>query len=826
MIPIRVNGTERSLDAEPRRTLLDALRHDLGFTGPKKGCDTGNCGACTVQLDGRAVYSCLVLAADCAGREVTTIEGLANEKLHPLQQAFIEADAFQCGYCTPGQIMSLKALFERTPQPSDEEIEHALSGNLCRCGAYQHIVEAARMVRDGKRKGHSHQLRREGPEKVTGKAVYSSDVRLPGQLYAKILRSPHPHAKVLRIDTSRAEALPGVRAVISAMNGPDIGWHDDTRLLDTTVRYVGDEVAAVAADSEEIAQDAMRLIEVEYLPLAFDVVHGKAGDSKVQERGNVLTGLREADAVVEETYTTAAALHNALEPHGCTALWGESGGESGHGDELTLYESTQGIFAVRDEVAERLGVPKGQVRVITHHMGGGFGAKQIAWKHSVIAALLAKRAGRPVQLMLDRTEENLASGNRNATRQHVRLGAKRDGTLTAIDARIEFQSGAYKVGGEDSDLTGTYLTLYRCENVRAEQTSMKTNAGSSVAFRGPGYVEANFALESAMDELARKLGMDPIDLRLRNYAVRDQSEDKPYTAPQSLRRCIERVAQVFDWKRKRKGIGFAAHDWLAGGGWPPASVEVTMRDGRAEVVVGVQDIGTGPRTALAQIAAQELDLPLERVTVHLGDTKPGLYGPTSSGSTTLATIGPALVEAARKAKKSGHARAERGENPEDKSIRTCGAQCAEVEVDMETGEVTVLRVVAAHDCGRIINPLLVESQVIGGVTQGVGFALSEERVMDERLGESLNANLEEYKVPTVRDIPEIVNATESMPDLEANPLGNKGIGEPPIIPTAAAIANAIFDATGVRIRDLPITRDKLLMALNHETVRLLESNHA
>jgi xanthine dehydrogenase YagR molybdenum-binding subunit len=574
----------------------------------------------------------------------------------------------------------------------------------------------------------------------------------------------------------------------------------------------------VAAESEELAEDALRLIDVEYLPLAFDVIDGKAANHKVQERGNVLTGLRQADVVVEATYTTATALHNALEPHGCTAVW--------EGEALTLYESTQGIFAVRDEVAEKLGLEKEEVRVITAHMGGGFGAKQIAWKHSVIAALLAKKAGRPVQLMLDRTAENLASGNRNATRQHLRLGAKRDGRLTAIDARITFQSGAYQVGGEDSDLTGTYMTLYRCENARAEQTSMKLNAGPSVAFRGPGYVEANFALESAMDELARKLGMDPIELRLRNYASEDQSEGKPSTSPQSLRRCIERAASVFDWKQKRRGVGFAAHDWMAGGGWPPATVEVSLRDGRAEVVVGVQDIGTGPRTALAEIAAAELGIAVGDVEMRIGDTQPGLYGPTSAGSATLATIGPALVEAARKAKRSGHGRAERGRNPEDKSIRTCGAQCAEVAVDTQTGEVTVLRVVAAHDCGRIINPLLVESQVIGGVTQGIGYALSEERAMDARLGQPLNANLEEYKVVTVRDIPEIVNATESMPDLEANALGAKGIGEPPIIPTAAAIANAIFDATGVRIRDLPITRDMLLAALNHETVRLLESSHA
>jgi CO/xanthine dehydrogenase Mo-binding subunit len=661
--------------------------------------------------------------------------------------------------------------------------------------------------------------RLEGAEKVTGKARYSSDLRLPGQLYAKVLRSPHPHARVVKVDTSRAEALAGVRAVVSGSNGPDITWFEDSRLFDSTVRYIGDEVAAVAADSEEIAQDALRLIDVTYLPLAFDVSEGKPAGTKVQQRGNVLTGLRAADVVVEATYTTAAALHNALEPHGCTAVW--------EGDELTLYESTQGIFAVRDEVAKKLGVAKEKVRVLTPHMGGGFGAKQVAWKHSVIAALLAKKAARPVQLMLDRAEENLASGNRNATRQHLRIGAKRDGTLSAIDARITFQSGAYQVGGEDSDLTGTYMSLYRCANVRAEQTAMKTNAGPSVAFRGPGYVEANFALESAMDELAHKLGMDPIDLRLKNYTEVNQAEQsKPYTSPQSLRRCIERVGDVFEWKRKRKGIGFASHDWMAGGGWPPATVEVNFRAGRAEVIVGVQDIGTGPRTALAQIAAAELEIPLSQVDIRIGDTKPGLYGPTSSGSATLATIGPALLQAARKAKKSGHGRAERGENPEDKSIRTCGAQCVEVAVDTETGEITVLRVVAAHDCGRIINPLLVESQVIGGVTQGTGYALSEERVMDERLGEPLNANLEEYKVATLRDIPETVNATESMPDEEANALGVKGIGEPPIIPTAAAIANAIFDATGVRIRDLPITRDKLLMALNHETVRVLESSHA
>jgi xanthine dehydrogenase YagR molybdenum-binding subunit len=640
-------------------------------------------------------------------------------------------------------------------------------------------------------------------DKVTGRARYACDLRLPGQLYAAVLRSPWPHARIARVDASQTLRVPGVRAVLSTFDTPDISWYEDSRLFDSTVRYIGDEVAAVAADSEDIARDALRVIAVDYLPLAFDVVSGKAAKPTVEERGNAATGLRQADVVLEETYTTQTALHNALEPHGCTVLW--------DGDALTVYESTQGIFAVRDEVADKLGLERSKVRVITEHMGGGFGAKQVAWKHTVIAALLARRAGRPVQLVLERSAENLAAGNRNATRQQVRLGAKRDGTLTAIDVRIHIDGGAYSVGGEDSYVAGTYLTLYRCPNVRTEQVVMRTHAGPAVAFRAPGYAEATFALESAMDELARKLGIDPLALRLKNYTGRDQREDKPYTSADSLRRCIEMVGQEFHGAKQRKrGVGFAIHDWLAGAGEPPADARVEMRDAGAELTVGAQDIGTGSRTALAQIAAQELGIPVERVSVHIGDTEPGLYGPTSSGSTTLASLAPAVRDAAKKARKSGKGEGKRGPNPEDKSIRTCGAQCAEVEVDTETGEVTVLRVVAAHDCGRVINPLLVDSQVIGGITQALGYALSEERVVDHRLGEVLNANLEEYKVPTVADIPQIANLTQSMPDEEANPSGVKGIGEPPLIPGAAAIANAIFDATGVRVRDLPIKREKLI----------------
>jgi xanthine dehydrogenase YagR molybdenum-binding subunit len=717
----------------------------------------------------------------------------------------------------------------------------------------------------------------EGAEKVTGRATYAYDVRLPGQLYARVLRSPHPHARIKRIDTSRAEALPGVRAVLSSANAPDISWYqEECPLFDTTLRLVGDEVAAVAADSEEIADDALRLIEVEYAPLPFvrdlamaqrpdaPKVHESgnvAGEPQEYERGDADAGFREAEVIVDEVYTTGTALHNALEPHGSTAMW--------EGDRLVLWCSTQSVFDVREQVAQKLGLPAHRVRVIKQFMGGGFGAKQVAWKQDVIAALLAQRTGRPVQLMLDRHAENLVAGNRNATHQRVRLGAKRDGTLTAIEATIALESGAYQVGGEASDVAGIFQELYRCANVRTKQTAYYTNYGPTVAFRAPGYVEGAFALESMMDQLARELGMDPLDLRLKNYAGEDQQGGKPYTLPEGQRACYDRVDEVFGWRNyqkpvpsgtKRRGVGFAGTSWMAGSGHPPGYAWVKLNgDGTADVVTGTQDIGTGTRTALTQVAAEELGFPMERVTLHLGDTANGPYAPVSSGSATQPTMGPAIRDAAADAKrqllevagelldastellsirggkieiagKPGEwvtveeimgqvaphmilGQGARGPNPEDKTIRTFGAQCAEVEVDVETGEVTVLRIVAAADCGRIINPTMVESQMVGGVTQGLGFAMTEERVVDLRTGIPLNANLEEYKIPTVADIPRIEHAPVDIPDLEANPTGAKGVGEPPLIPTAPAIANAIFDAVGLRLKTAPFNRQRLVQAL-------------
>jgi CO/xanthine dehydrogenase Mo-binding subunit len=705
--------------------------------------------------------------------------------------------------------------------------------------------------------------RLEGIEKVTGRALYSADVRLKGQLYARVLRSALPHARIRRITTARAEALPGVRVVLSCENAPDIPWYEESRLFDSTVRFAGEEVVAVAADTDDIAQDALRLIDVEYEALPFSCgFDGQVEEPSVQTRGDVERGARAAEVIIDQSYSTPTALHNCMEPHGCTADWNDGA--------LTLYESTQGVFAVRSEVAGKLGLPEQQVRVIAHHVGGGFGSKQTAWKHAVIAALLSRRAGRPVQLMLDREAENLATGNRNATRQQVRLGARRDGTLAFIEARILIDAGAYLAGGEASEVSGIYHTLYRCPNVRTEQRAVRTNAGPAIAFRAPGYVEGAFALESAMDELARALGVDAVDLRLRNYASDDQDKQKPYSSPDSLRRCYAAVTEAFGWKThrrrdaekgsKRRGIGFAAHVWPGGAGFPPATACVRLdASGLAHVITGTQDIGTGTRTGLAQIAAEALGFPLERIVFHLGETADAPYAPTSAGSATQATLGPAVQAAAADARrgllaaaepllgeaagdvlvrdgallvasKSGktvpvqdvceaasaqaiEGRGERGPNPKDRAVRTFGAQCVELEVDIETGDIEIVRVLASHDCGRLVNPMLVDSQVIGGVTQGIGFALSEARRVDARSGTVLNANLEEYKLPTIADVPPIVNAQPDLPDYVANDTGAKGIGEPPIIPTAPAIANALFDAAGVRLRDLPLTRRRLIEAL-------------
>ncbi len=713
----------------------------------------------------------------------------------------------------------------------------------------------------------------DGPERATGKALYTCDVQLPGMLYGKILRSPHPHAKIKKIDTHRAEKLPGVRAVLSSHNTPKISFRRQTFLFDEIVRYVGDEVACVIADSEEIAQDALELIEVEYEPLPFVLdpeealqpdapkVHSWGnllnGEPEVYERGDLNRGWAEAHVIVEGTFRTQCALHNCMEPHGSVALW--------EGDTLTVWDSTQHIFGVREGLARLLGLPLHKVRVIKKYMGGGFGSKNNLGKYTVIAALGAKVTGRPVKIILDRHEENLAAGNRPSSVQHLKIGAKHDGTLTALELKALVAAGAYCLW--PPSLGGPARELYLCPNVKTAQYTVFTNTGPLSAFRAPGYVEGTFALESLMDELAKKLALDPLELRLKNYAEFDQTTGRPYST-KGLRECYERGAKLFGWPKRpessgrfRRGFGMASQIW-SGNGMPPAYALVKINpDGSATVITGTQDIGTGTKTVLAQIAAEELGFPMEKISVEIGDTQTGLYAPLSAGSMTVASVGPAVRMAAHDARQQllevaaqvlevpresltisdGRlkspalkepitvqevlknlenfmiiGRGAREPNPQDVTVNTFGAQFAEVTVDPETGAVKVERIVALHDSGRVINPLTLSSQVEGGIIQGLGYALYEQRVMDRNTGIVVNGNLEHYKIPTVLDVPEILCDMIDRPDLRANNLGAKGVGEPPIIPTAAAIANAVADALGVRIFELPITRDRVLKALGKE----------
>lgn len=707
----------------------------------------------------------------------------------------------------------------------------------------------------------------DGPLRATGRGTYTADLAFPGMLHVRFLRSPHAHARIRAVRSAQAEQMPGVVGVATRENCDLV--YRRWRVFEDVARFPGDEVAAVCAVSPEIADDALRRIEVDYEPLPFVTEIEAAiapGAPRVWESGNLLReepytrgdvqhALADADIVIQLEVRTAAALHNSMEPHIAVAQWG--------GDRLTVWESTQHIFGVRDSLAAAFGLTVDRVRVLKQFMGGGFGSKNAVGKHTLIASHFARLAGRPVRCGLDRHEENLCAGNRGASLQLIRLGARRDGTLVAIDATLYTQLGAYAAWAPA--IGGPYRELYAAPNVRVEEIGVFTHTGPFAAFRAPGYTEATVGLEAAMDELAARLGVDPLEVRRRSHADRDPVTGRSYSAKQLLR-AYDLGAQRIGWQRrgrlpqgtKRRGLGMASQIW-GGAGGPPAYALVRLnRDGSAEVVTGTQDIGTGTRTVLAQIAAEELGLPIERVTVHLGDTE-NPYSPLSAGSQTLASVGPAVRMAAFDARrqvlelaaqileadpadlrtadggievmgaparrtsfravadKLGNfqilGRGFRGPNAAETCTRTFGAQFAEVEVDIDTGDVQVLRIIAVHECGRIINPLTLSSQVEGGILQGLGFALTEGRLLDPATGRPVNANLEDYKVPTARDAPLIEPYMIEEPDDAANNLGAKGIGEPPIIPTAAAIANAVSDALGVRITQVPIRREVVLEAV-------------
>ena len=712
--------------------------------------------------------------------------------------------------------------------------------------------------------------RMDAVEKVTGTARYTVDVHRPGMLFAAVVRAAVAAGRVAGLDASAALAMPGVRGVLTLDDVRGIRA-DGGQLLDDTIHYAGQPVCAVCADTFGLASAAAAAVKltVETAPHAVTAEQALAdGAPKVRARGNesprsprviqrgdVEAGLRGAEITITREYRTPVALHSALEPHGAVAEW--------EGGRLTVWESTQGIFNTRRDLAAAFKLRLNQVRVMKDYMGGGFGAKNGAAAASYIAAALARQVGRPVRCVWDREGEQTDAGHRSATVQQVTLGARRDGTLTAIAVEATIPLG---IGGWEAGPGRIYHELHACPNVRTSEKFVYTNEGAMASFRAPGHTEGAFGLESALNALARELHLDPLELRRRNYARRDQVRDRPYSAKR-LDECYRQGAARFGWTERearrattsatriRRGFGMAACTWGAGGG-PPAYATVRLdRDGSAEVLTGAQDLGTGSRTVMAQIAAEVLGARVDDVRTVLGDTERLPFASNSWGSITTASVGPAVRAAAEEARDRlfeaaaamldagvneltardgvigvrgsertltfadvcgklgdvmimGHG--SRGPNPDGTAISAFGAHFAEVEVDVETGRVRVVRIVAAHDSGRIVNPTLAESQLEGGVLQGLGYALFEERVMDARLGLPMNPTLHDYKIPTMADVPVIEGFFLDEADVVANHTGAKGLAEPPIIPVAPAIAAAVADAIGAEMAEIPMTPWRVL----------------
>ncbi len=728
-------------------------------------------------------------------------------------------------------------------------------------------------------------------ERVSGKAVYPRDLSLPNMLQGAILRSPHSNARVKKIDMMPARKMPGVVAVLGPHSpGADLPWFPrrngaGSRLLETRCRAEGDEVAAVAAETLPQALEALKAIQVEWEVLPFVIDEAKAlegnapklwdegnrqADPNVYERGDLAKGFGEADVVLEETYRTPCEVHVPMEVHGSVVAW--------DGPRLTVWDTTQGVYAVQGAVAQRLGLPLANVRVVGHYMGGGFGSKLEAGKYTVIAALLARQAGRPVKLFLSREETFLVGGNRPANTIHVKAGVKKDGTLTAIDYRSLRSGGAYPASAD----TGFQAAdLWSCPNVRTEDTNVYLNAGRARAFRAPGHPQSSWAMEQMMDALARAIGMDPVAFRLKNVpTVSQRRGNQPYTTT-GLAGCLTEGARAFGWGTKpkdpasadpavRRGVGMAGGLWASGGGAPPSTAIVKLfSDGSANLNMGAADIGTGTKTVMAMVVSEELGIPVERIRVEHADTGTTQFATPSGGSKTVPSDSPAVRAAAfdvkRQVLKMGAGALKlpaadlslaggevisktdptkkvaltaipafqrqqvivgigyRAPNPEGKVVTPFAAHFAEVEVNTRTGEVTLTRFVAAQDSGRVLNRMTFDNQVFGGIVFGIGFGRTEERVLDRGTGKVLNANWHDYKIPTALDVP-LDQATVVVDGHdEANNTNTKGVGEPATIPVASAIANAVFDAIGTRVTEAPMTPPRILGILKPPSAKAARS---
>jgi aldehyde oxidoreductase len=933
-----LNDHPVSVRVDPVTSLLDVLRDELGLTGTKRGCDyEGECGACTVLLDGCPVRSCLTPVGKVAGRRVLSIEGLgAPGNLHPLQEAFVEVGAVQCGYCTPGMLLAAKALLDREPHPTRDQIVAALDGNLCRCTGYTRIVMAVELAAARMRGEEAADLsqspqiagvrsdqpvvggdarRDDAIDKVTGRARYVEDIAMPGLHYAKVLRSPHHHARLCGLDVERAARMPGVVRIITAADIPgENGLGDYSRdepvltPVGETVRMLGAPVALIVATAPEQAQAALEAIEAMYQPLPHTFDAGEAlGDDalSIRSEGNVLSADRVAhgdleaafaasDVVIETRYRTAYQEHAALEREAVLGYVEKddgdgAGGKGRVGERVVVVGGTHQPHWAQGYIAAALALDPDSVRVIVPPTGGSFGGKQDPWP-LVAAGLMAYWVRQPVRLVYSRRESFDASPKRHPYQVDYRIGATGDGRLTGIAVRINANTGGYDAHGY---YIPNYAVMasggpYRWRAVDAQAQSVYTNGPKSGQFRGFGTPQSIFALECTLDELCQRLGEDPLAFRLKNRIEQSSPSFLGYPLAESLA-----YAEVLEVLRPRylafqeeavafndaggvlrKGVGLSGM-WYRFGKSGSLRTEAHAElsdDGRFAVYCSAPDYGQGTNTVMSQLASETLGVPREYVRLVNADTAltpdSGIQGASRAtywvgGAvcraaqalrleilgvaaefldsapadlilageggecivSPIAARGPggdttpslSLREIAQEFDRMGKSRRVIGSfdlspvfpeatRPEYVPLFVTGAQLAEVVVNLCTGEVRVDRVVAAHDVGKAINPLDAQGQIEGAVLMGLGSALMEEYVP------GASAGFGDYYLPTIRSMPEIEVILVEVPSLHG-PLGAKGLGEAAILPSTPAIINGISRAIGRRIRELPATPERVLMAI-------------
>lgn len=939
-VRLTVDGRPHAVTVEARESLWETLTLRLGQRGANLGCDRAQCGVCNVIVDGRSVNSCALLTARLDGGAVRTAAGLASgpglAALHPLQRAFWEEGAFQCGICTKGFMMSALALLERQARPSEAQIVEALSGILCRCGEQARIIRAvqraAAEMADPAAAGaigetlmpHTSEVlgtrvpRIHGSRQLTDEGDFVSLMSLPGQVFVKTLRSPYPRARVLGVDAGRAELMPGVVRVLHAFNLPEpyrsiiIEGPPERRLLNTEVIHVGMPVAVVAAESEHLAEDALAQIEVTYEVLEPAIDFEKAAGYEQQWDNflpgtvrNVLgpvvigdpeTALAAADVLVECTSTTPYEQHLPLELRTGLYRW--------DGDSLTTWQTTHRTFDVRRELAKWLSLPEEQVRVIqTGFMGSSYGSADQLVEELALPAVVARIVDRPVRSMLTREESFLTSAHRGRAKTHVKMGVTRAGRLVGLSVDVLYDGGT-NAGLPPSaaaarGLTGVgvlggwypFQILYTYDNQRYSGTEVWTNNFRAGPMRGVGRHYGLFALETAMERAAHAVGADPLDFRLQNLnevgslfdELTGEKPGLPFGRVGGQRQSLERAAQLIGWRDKwhpaaarevRPGVlhGMAIVSAIDRGGGkqggtskdglpPPSTGQVLLHpDGTLEVRSGSTEVGAGQRTLLAMLAAQTTGIPLDEVRIEPGvDTAFNTNTGPSNSSLQMNVAGWAVVDASEQVRDEvrrlaapllangtsvapesleirdgwvslpgdGHRVAvrevvgrldapivgasDRRRQLTAESVAT-GAHAVEVEVDTRLGKIDIVHYVAVHDVGKVLNRLMLEQQVEGGVGMGLGGALYEELLIDERTGLPVNANILDYKPMAFGEMPPITVDFVEVPQ-DYGPYGALAIGQASTPPVGPALANAFHNATGVWLTDLPLTRMRVLAAL-------------